>query len=61
MKLKFRLICYAVIALTIPLLIWIIYHEVPMDSIKWIAAALVLFGLYEIGLWIQKIRRKRTR
>lgn len=56
MKLKFRLICYAVVALVIPFLIWLVYHEVPMDAIKWIGYSLLILGGYEVGLAIQKRR-----
>lgn len=59
MPIKFRLICYTVVALLIPLLIWLVYHEVPMDAIKWIAFAVGIAVAYEIGLVIQKRIRKK--
>lgn len=55
MKLKFRLVVYAVVSFLIPLLIWLVYGEFPLDSWLWIAFCLVIVGVYEL---INGLRKK---
>lgn len=59
MKLKFRLLWALVVALTIPVLILIIYPEEGLrPSYGWIAFVTVVYGGYEIIIAIRKRKGK---
>lgn len=49
---KYRLILYAVVTLTIPVLSYLIYPELGMlEPLSFVGVCLVIFGGYEIYAW----------
>lgn len=49
---KYRLILYAVVGLTVPLLSWIIYPELgALEPLTFIGLVALLGGAYEIYTW----------
>lgn len=58
MNLKFRIIIYCVVAFLLPLLIWLVYREIPTDAWLWMVYALVLLGGGElVSAWLKRKRR----
>lgn len=51
MKLKFRLIVYAIVAFTIPIGIYIGWPQDWRQTLPWIAFVITLTGIYEFIIW----------